>query len=223
MRQIALFHGVAKGYALGMQRILTLVLFGVGPYRQTPDAAGPPSPTETAIPPSASGVSPQTSGKALAAMPSGCAGVHLTVSPTVKEGFQVFGGVLTNDGGTPVILVEPGDGSAAGWRTPILTWQVTTMDGVPAPLEAQPRCGNMNEIRDSEIFTLAPGERHPISWIEPPPVRPGRYNVRLVYQNDPAKVHLRPGTASASTLAMIGSSTACTVTSPEFTVTIDQR
>ncbi|HEY8078951.1 MAG TPA: hypothetical protein VIF62_32690, partial [Labilithrix sp.] len=115
----------------------------------------------------------------------------------------------------------PGDGSEVGWRTPIVTWDVRTLDGKKVELE-QGRCGNMNAIHDDEIFALRPGEKRALGdWLGAPPVPPGEYVVRVVYENDPSH---DTGTADIApeTRAKIRQSTACRIASPSIKVRITQ-
>jgi hypothetical protein len=111
------------------------------------------------------------------------------VAAKVKRGQQVrWEVVVVNGGRQPVTLVQPGDGSDCGWRTPIIEWlidgQVDGANGaasvavkvkagakaVPAPKqELKPacltgrgsraaRCGNINRLRAAEVFDLPPGQ-----------------------------------------------------------------
>jgi hypothetical protein len=99
---------------------------------------------------------------------------------------------IRNDGNTPVTLVQPGDGSNCGWRTPIVGWSVLPADSTeshPAnpPLCKGGRCGNVNALKPDEIFTLQPGESRELSgWLGPLPIdADGAYRVHLYYTNDP--------------------------------------
>lgn len=125
---------------------------------------------------------------------------------------------LVNDGPRPVKLVVPGDGSEAGWRTPVLTW-TTTRNGKPVKEREGGRCGMMNPIDASEVFTLAPGERKTISeWVGRPNVDPGTYEVELHYKNDP-NIATRKG-AGAGVEALLGSTDACEVRTKPTRMTI---
>jgi hypothetical protein len=104
------------------------------------------------------------------------------------QGLPHFKATLVNGGKSAVALVDPGDGSARGWRTPIITWKVTTLEGQLVPRELHAGCGNMNDLLDKEVFRMKPGARHGLGpWIGTPEVRPGRFLVRLVYENDPTR------------------------------------
>jgi hypothetical protein len=88
---------------------------------------------------------------------------------------------LVNNGDREVTLVEPGDGSESGWRTPIVRWSSD-------PWRLPPRCGNFNRPTASDVFMLRPGERRVLNpwvfcglqWL-----RPGRHKVSVRYQNIP--------------------------------------
>lgn len=88
--------------------------------------------------------------------------------------------VLINRGSEEVLLVQPGDGSDRGWRTPIIE-----LSGSYWPRGA--RCGNFNAIRPEEVFTLRPGEsKHFSGWDGVPPFEwPGRYRLSVRYSNVP--------------------------------------
>src|ERR1051326_5766625 len=69
---------------------------------------------------------------------------------------------VINHSDRSITLVEPGDGSEGGWRTPTLRWIVTPVGGEVLPEQAQLRCGNMNAPDPTEIFTLAAKQEHVI-------------------------------------------------------------
>ena len=133
-----------------------------------------------------------------------------------QQGRLVFVATVINGGTHPVTLVEPGDGSESGWRTPVITWKVTTPDGKLVPRQEYSRCGNMNAISDNEIFTLAAGERRVLNeWLGEPAVAPGHYIVRLVYDNDPSRKErgLSLGETRRDVAARLRKSTPCKVES----------
>ncbi|MCC7074940.1 MAG: hypothetical protein IT383_26755 [Deltaproteobacteria bacterium] len=99
---------------------------------------------------------------------------------------------LVNLSSTTLVLVEPGDGSEMGWRTPILTWTIEPLDDAARAsatlAESWGRfCGNINALGANEVFELAPGARHTFGpWVSSPhPRGPGRWRVSLRYQNQP--------------------------------------
>lgn len=95
--------------------------------------------------------------------------------------------LLINEGESPVSLVLPGDGSAHGWRTPILEWIIHRDDGAEVASLPTARCGNMNPLMLADIFQINPGDFKKIDdlWITTPPREPGRYRLALRYRNDP--------------------------------------
>ncbi len=126
---------------------------------------------------------------------------------------------LINDGPKPVKLVVPGDGSEAGWRTPVLSW-VAKKNGKPVAERDGGRCGMMNPIKEDEVFTLAPGERKTIAeWVGRPNVDPGTYEVELRYTNDPT-LDARKGAAATNVEALIGTTDACEVTTKSVQMSI---
>jgi len=152
-----------------------------------------------------------------------CQGVRLELK-TKKDpwGALVYVATVINGGPHPVTLVEPGDGSLAGWRTPIIAWRVTTADGRLVPREQHSRCGNMNDITEAEIFTLKPGARHVLAeWLRDPEATSGQI-VRLAYDNDPRRETRAGGFFSSSTpepvMAKIRKSTPCKLLSGPVTV-----
>lgn len=89
---------------------------------------------------------------------------------------------LRNSGVSVLTLIDAGDGSGAGRRTPILSW-------VPESAGARWgwECGNINALRPSEVFDLGPGESREIDlgWGPALTGQPGVYEVRLRYENAP--------------------------------------
>ena len=102
---------------------------------------------------------------------------------------------ITNNGKAPVTLVQPGDGSESGWRTPLVGFSSVKIDKdkpthpATVPLYRGGRCGNINALKRNEVFTLAPGKSQDLSeWIGSPPfTEPGTYSVVFYYANDPAR------------------------------------
>jgi len=101
---------------------------------------------------------------------------------------------LVNKRKETVTLVQPGDGSNCGWRTPIMGWSVIKVtDGGVAkhptelPLHKGGRCGNINSLKKTEVFTLAPGKSKEVEgWVGAPSLLdPGTYSVVVYYSNDP--------------------------------------
>ncbi len=104
-----------------------------------------------------------------------------------------FAATILNFGTEPLILVEPGDGSEAGWRTPIVGWSILHGAGEklashPDEPELDPARGeNVDPLGSDEIFVLQPGDARRLSdWIEAPKLsRAGTHRVVLYYRNDP--------------------------------------
>jgi hypothetical protein len=88
--------------------------------------------------------------------PDSRTGVALELSPArqvIRTG-QVprLAVTLINRGAGEVVLVEPGDGSDCGWRTPAIEW--SSPQRWPAG-----RCRNVNALKVQEVFTLRRGRR----------------------------------------------------------------
>ena len=101
--------------------------------------------------------------------------------PTIKLGeMPSFRAELINQGDKEVTIVQPGDGSDCGWRTPIVRWSPAMRTGVG-------RCGNINALKASEVVTLKPGERVPVSgWLGSPSLsKAGTHKVVLEIENVP--------------------------------------
>jgi hypothetical protein len=97
---------------------------------------------------------------------------------------------LINRGSRPVTLVDAGDDSLAGWRTPVIQWSTY-------PSLLSPVCANTNPLKAKDVFNLAPGERRRLSaWVLSPVIprpeggvwlgqAPGHYRVSVRYRNEP--------------------------------------
>jgi len=90
---------------------------------------------------------------------------------------------LVNQGTSNVTLVKPGDGSAHGWRTPVITWQ---LDGKVYKVA---RCGNINALEADEVIVLKSGERRTFhGWVSGPYVDklpPGVHRLSVEYDHRP--------------------------------------
>ena len=89
---------------------------------------------------------------------------------------------VVNRGDREVVLVEPGDGSQEGWRTPLVDWSTGDRG-------SRGRCANVNALKPGEVFVLRPGESRVLGqWVGGPALPgPGRYRVVLRYTNDPTR------------------------------------
>ena len=145
--------------------------------------------------------------------PGDTCGLEATIRTTNADGYIV---TLANKGSRPVRLVVPGDGSEAGMRTPILTW-IATEGGKPAEPAPAGRCGFTNEMTVQEVFTLAPGaSREMKDWVGQPYVKPGTYDLKLRFRNDPKQVR----NASPDVTKLVAATDACDVTSNSIRVTL---
>jgi hypothetical protein len=119
---------------------------------------------------------------------------------------------LTNRGAHSLKLVLPGEGSTEGMRTPDLTWTAIDEEGdVIDPVNLR-RCGRINPVDASEVFTLAPGATRTISgaWMDPAGFDGGPYELSLRYKNDPSRYALDDEREGRRALA---ATNACDVTS----------
>ena len=149
----------------------------------------------------------------------------------IKRGDQLkVEATLTNNGASPVVLVLPGDGSLSGWRTPIIHWSFVA-DDAPQPqpeqfLATDRFCGNINALRQSEVFTLLPsGTRVLNEWINPVvDLAPGPYRMKMHYINEPRrKISGIPlGEHETGAVSRIRRSTACKVVSNEVSLTVSE-
>lgn len=147
---------------------------------------------------------------------------------TFTDGRDVrFTAAMVNEGSCAVVLVEPSDGSEAGWRTPFVGWSVLADDSTPHPdrPSLRPARGeNVNPFSIDEIFELAPGETRRLSdWISPPILRrPGRFRIVMYYRNDPeAEMQGRSfDEHDPAALALVRVTTRCALRSNEVTIEI---
>ena len=130
---------------------------------------------------------------------------------------------VTNNSNQTVTLVQPGDGSVRGWRTPIVHWSITQLDSTET---IDPRmgfvCGNIEALRWNEVFTLSPGETKDMTTWLPGFRKPGTYRVSLSYENQPSREWrgIELGTHHPIAMWRVKHSTECSLTSNEVLVTV---
>jgi hypothetical protein len=126
---------------------------------------------------------------------------------------------LINNDDESVVLVEPGDGSVSGWRTPIIEWPA-------AFLHRGSRCGNINALKPNEVFILKPGETRQLSeWVGHPQLPgPGRYQVTVRYTNRPEHEWggLPLGTHDAWAMDRVRNSTKVSATSNAVEIIVEK-
>lgn len=128
--------------------------------------------------------------------PDGALALHIR-SGNRRLGLQqwpVIQAEILNRRDTPVLLVAPGEGSHHGLRTPILRWRVRRLGEPEAAAAGEatgrlpPNCGNIAGLRRSDLRRVEAGEALALeAQIGSSLVFriPGRYQVRLVYENRP--------------------------------------
>jgi hypothetical protein len=139
---------------------------------------------------------------------------------------------IANGGKDPVTLVQPGDGSDVGWRTPVIGWSAVKVDSAEAKhpdkpeLERGPRCGNINALKADEVFTVESGKKKDFNeWIGQPALpTPGTYKVVIYYANEPGRQWkgVPLGEHDAKAMARAQASTACRLRSNEVVVTVTE-
>jgi hypothetical protein len=116
------------------------------------------------------------------------------IKAVYQEGEQIKLSVtVMNKGPKPVTLVQPGDGSDCAWRTPIIGWSIINAEDEKtqhpddlALAKGGGRCGNRNNLKMTEIFTIKPNEFKQLSeWGSYVNLAPGTYRLVLYYRNDP--------------------------------------
>ena len=149
---------------------------------------------------------------------------------------------ITNLGKKTATLVQPGDGSDVGWRTPLFAWSILAQshsDGKPyrvlsgdpkatdksrhlsEPMpEKGARCGNINRLKPDEVFDLAPGQTKEIhARLLFNLAFPGMtYRLIFLYKNVPAlKWQGIPlGTHDPKAMERVRNSTPCSLVSNEL-------
>jgi hypothetical protein len=133
-------------------------------------------------------------------------------------------------GSNSVTLVEPGDGSECGWRTPVCGFSIIPENARTAKHPASPspprgeRCGNINPFKLSEVFVLQPGQSRRVFASAGMPMfeRPGRYRLVFYYQNIPdLKISGSPlGPHEKGALEGIRASTPCRLVSNEIVINV---
>ncbi len=164
--------------------------------------------------------------------------LRVTVDKTVfhKGNFPNMQVAVINQGAAPVTLVEPGDGSDVGWRTPCIGWSIlpTSDPGLKHPRSIPAlhvlRCGNVNTLKAQEIFDLAPGSTHLLpngsfdeAWFQTVAKRPaGTYRIVFYYQNDPARrwSGIPLGQQDPDAIKRSQASTPCFLVSNELVITV---
>jgi hypothetical protein len=146
---------------------------------------------------------------------------------TTKEAIPVTV-TITNRGPAPVTLVQPGDGSDCGWRTPVIGWSVLPANDEKAahpnemPKHASVgRCGNRNPLDPKELFVLRPGETKTVSaaWAGLP-VDEGKQRLVFYYRNDPAVKWRGLSGDDPAVLARVKDTFPCLLKSNEITITV---
>jgi len=123
---------------------------------------------------------------------------------------------IKNKGKTNVVLVCPGDGSEAQWRTPFIGWTVQTKHAVQSSVPKQmdrERCGNMNELTSKEIVTVEPGKVLTLdSWLDFPPIyqlEAGKYFIQFYYKNIPELPWRKSDQQNENLIKKVRESTPC--------------
>jgi hypothetical protein len=121
-------------------------------------------------------------------------GVRLTgpVELSLEQNSATWTASIVNHGAAAIDIVQPGDGSECGMRTPLVGWSIIPAAGPlqhpqEVPLSSGARCGNINAIKSSDVVSLPPGGELLLSpWIGQP-VFPGTgtYRVVLYFENKP--------------------------------------
>ncbi len=166
-------------------------------------------------------------------------GAGLVLHIAAKEATLIQGqqpqitATISNRGKTPVLLVHPGDGSAWGWRTPLIGWSAAKLGAGAANHPKTPRflhggrCGNINRLKKEEVFVLAPGASKQLNgWIGTPQLaEPGTYRVVFYYANEPTlKWRGIPlGTHDEEAMQQVQKSQKCALISNELNLTVKPR
>lgn len=137
---------------------------------------------------------------------------------------------LVNTGCKLVNLVQPGDGSESGWRTPMVRWSKriaeiksvpkelyshfkTHMVSFPLRFYAGARCGNVDGLKRKQIITLLPKQEVKLDKIWDGQLltladKAGKYGVKLFYENKPDIIWKGAGYNDPDALEIVRTKTA---------------
>lgn len=136
---------------------------------------------------------------------------------------------LINKGDKLVNLVQPGDGSESGWRTPMVKWSTRIIEQKSVPVEyyedskehwvsfplrlsGLSRCGMIDGLKREQIITLLPKQEVMLkSWVSKPSLlggRLGKYGVKFFYENKPDIVWKGAGYNDPDALEIVRTKTA---------------
>jgi hypothetical protein len=163
---------------------------------------------------------------ALAAQASGDCGLVLRIEPTrlvLRPGRNLEARItLTNNGDRSLSLVNPGDGSGLGRRTPFAKWLFYP----PGHRLFAGGCGNISPLVPGEVFILKPGESRTFdTWPSPGAFLAGRYRVSVTYENVPDAPFVGSplGRDDPAELERVRSSDKCSVTSNEARIEVKMK
>ena len=138
---------------------------------------------------------------------------------------------LSNVGRVAATIIQPGDGSRWGWRTPFVGWSLIREgddaehpDAWPGP-PAGWRCGNVNGLWRDQIVTLYPGQSVTLSsWCNLGVIdEPGEYRAVMYYWNRPDFGPTAIHSYHESVLPHIRASTPLELVSNEVVVRVVER
>jgi len=132
---------------------------------------------------------------------------------------------ICNVGREAITLVQPGDGSESGLRTPTVRWSVRSARGSTVSQQFGRRYDNqINPLKPNEVFTLGSNTEHSLSnWIPSIVVDgPGEYVISLHYVNIP---HLTwagssTGAHDTATMALVTKSSPCDAVSGSMEIEV---
>jgi hypothetical protein len=108
-----------------------------------------------------------------------------------RPGVHLF---IVNGGPDELTLVQSGDGSSDGWRTPLVGVSIAPValaKHPPAgdtPVSREGRCGNINPLRAEEVVVLGVGHRLEleVGWYHLEPLdQVGTFEMVFYYENKP--------------------------------------
>ncbi len=165
----------------------------------------------------------------VASLQSAPAPVRLRAVILTDKAHHATGVAITNTTKRTVQLIQPGDGSLDGWRSPLVAWSMIPFGDKskhpdwPKPLHLG-RCGNTNPLQLSEIVTLDPGQTWTLgmNWIWALGAGPGKYRAVFYYRNNPALEtwRYRSGDGQDEVLAQLRQTTPALAVSKEAILVI---